>query len=509
MDYVIDNSFADTFWLAQSAVHAVNRRKYDNERGYFYGPRYWHVELQSRYALHPIVAKIIKLGVRPVNWQLLLLEWPHVSTDDETQIAYTRDENKGATNVQTRTSLGKYVSRHWPHIADHIRRDWVGTFGNHKYAIWDTKEEIIAGVELGPQSCMKSGYGTIPFKSSDNYELCAWFAGDKAREVRWDHHPYAVYAPEFGWRMAVRLDPGKPDIVMGRALLHINDKIWVRSYKREEAGDDACSGTDERLETWLRDQGYRKSNEWAINSRFARVEHPDGGTMMPYIDGRNRDVEVGCRYVTLEHTGCTCDNTNGTVDEPKPYGTCEDCNGDVQEDDDDRIWVGTNEERLVGGCCAGNYTHVCGAAHRGGVRYYYVEDASAVEVNGDHYDCENLPATVCELVDGDYASRDDCVCCYDGGMRLYDDCVQCETDDEWYAPTDDDIVEIDDKWYRTDDADVVECKDDVYRLKSDCWEDARSGDWYPDSEDFVEIDGETYHPDTLRALLAPASATPV
>lgn len=500
MDYVIDHSFCDTFWLARAAVHEVNRRKYDNERGYFTGPRHWHLELQSRYDLHPIVVKIIKLGVRPVNWQLLLLEWPHVSTDDETQIAYTRDDRKGVDNVQTRTSLGKYVSRHWPHIADHIRRDWVGTFGNHKYAIWDTKEEIIAGVELGPRSCMKSGYGSIPFKSSDNYELCEWFAGDKARKVRWDHHPYAVYAPALGWRMAVRLDPGKPDIVMGRALLHIEDKIWVRSYKRETAGDDACSGTDERLETWLRDQGYRKSSEWRLGTRFARVEHPDGGTLMPYIDGNNRDVEVGHGTVTLEDGGATCDNTDGTVDEKEVYGTCEDCNADVLEDDDDRIWTGPNEERLVGGCCSQGYTHVCGAGHRGGVRHYYVEEGNAVDVDGTDYDRENLPETVCELADGEYALREDCVCCYDGEMRLPDDCVCCETDDEWYEATDEDIVEIDGKWYRTDDDDVTECADDVYRLKSDCWEDAHTNDWYPNSVALVNLSDGDYHPDTLRNL---------
>lgn len=501
MEYEIDNDFNDIFWCAGQAASRVNDKKWEGVSvGYIYGPRYWFVKLREVYALHPVIDKIIRIGVRPVDWQQLLLEWPHVSTDDETQIAYTRDDRKGADNLQTRTPIGKYVSRHWPHVADHIRRDWVGTFGNHKYAIWDTKETIITGVELGPQSCMKSGYGSIPFRPSDNYDLCEWFAGDTARTVRWDHHPYAVYAPELGWRMAVRLDSGKPDIVMGRALLHIGHKIWVRSYKREEAGDDACSGTDERLETWLRDQGYRKSSEWPYGARFAKVEHPNGGTMMPYIDGNNRDVEIGCKYVTLESSGSTCGNTDGTVDEI--YGICGCCGADVLEEDEDRVWVGVNEERLVGGCCADDYRYVSGQDCRGYTRNYYVPEERAVEVDDGWYDSDNLPDSICTLADGEYALRDDCVCCYDGEHRLADACVACETDDEWYETTDDDIVKIDDKWYRTDDDNVADCKDSVYRLKDDCWEDAHNHDWYPDSEPSIDLNGESYHPDTLRELLA-------
>jgi hypothetical protein len=303
--------------------------------------------------------------------------------------------------------------------------------------------------------------------------------------------------------MAVRLDPGKPDIVMGRAVLNIKAKLWVRSYKREEGGNDACSGTDERLENWLREQGYTKKSEWPIGTRFARVEHPDGGRMMPYIDGNNQKVEFMHDAVEIAHDGSACNNTDGTVDEPEVYGECDCCGADVLENDDDRIWVGVNEDRLICGCCTDDYRYVSGQNNRGYTSNYYVSDEIAVRVNGEWYDSENLPDSICMLADGEYAERDACVwCATDDEWYEQTDEDIVKIDDKWYRTDDEDIVKIDDKWYRTDDDNVVQCKDDVYRLKDDCWEDAHSNDWYPDSEPSIDLNGETYHPDTLRELLA-------
>lgn len=347
MTYETDNCFADIWVDSCTAIFRAARRGTTPQEH----KRWWWVRITEQFKLHPVVQKIIEQGVRPVDWHQLLLEWPHVSVDDETQIAYTRNEEAGrdflenGSKRQTRTSIGKYLARHWPHVPDHTRRDWAGTFTPAMYEIWDTKEQIIAGVELGPQSCMKSSYGSIPFTSSDNELLMLWHKGSLTTgAVPWDKHPYSVYDPKLGWRMAVRLDKGQPDIVMGRALLHDEHKCFVRSYRRgEEPG--SYSHTDEKLEAWLREAGYKKHSEWPYGVRFLKMDHPHAGLMMPYIDGDEKRVEERDGFMVLTGDGNECDNTDGSFDGRETLGECDDCGATVYEDEDDRIWAGRSGGR--------------------------------------------------------------------------------------------------------------------------------------------------------------------
>jgi hypothetical protein len=474
-----DSHFQQTWNLAAAAIRYTTRIGRALDRPV--ETRQWWIDLANKYKLHPVVARIINEGVRPIDWQQLLLEWPHVSTEDETQIAYTRDESKGKADVQTRTSIGKYLSRHWPHVPDHERRDWAGTFSPAKYEMRDTMEGIICGIEFGPQSCMKSSHGCIPFNSVNNEQLVCWQT-DKSVYVPWHRHPYSVYDPKLGWRMAVRIDPGRPDIVMGRALVFVDDdndiKVFVRSYQRNSAGDHAQSGSDEKLETWLRDQGVRKQSEWDDGTPVKHMQHPDGGIMMPYLDGNTQNVMVcvygGDRGVYIDSGGdIQCTQTDGTTSENSSIGVCGDCSDNIQEGDE-YIHTGRHEDRLVCCCCLDNYRRVEGAG-RYGTEEYYVHDDQAIQVNGEWYDYENLPDSivelhdgryahqddvvyiesceeyylvededVCNTADGDWEMRDDCVKCEDGAWRLTDDCVKCD-DDEWRPA--DDCVEVDGVWY--------------------------------------------------------------
>lgn len=488
------HDFAEVFRTARIAVYNVNKERYDYETGeYVRGSHFWFTQIMRAYDLHPVIDKIINHGVRPVDWHLLLLEWPHVSEDDETQIAYTRNEAAGQSFLDTRakrltrTSIGKYLARHWPHVADHIRRDWAGTFGQHKYEIWDTKEMIISGIELGPQSCMKSSYGSIPFTRNDNRALVTWHT-DKTTHVNWNHHPYAVYAPELGWRMAVRLDPGKPDIVMGRGLLNVDSMSYVRTYKRGE-DEGSYSHTDERLEAWLKDKGYARADSWE-DHKTLRLDHPNGGIMMPYLDGGCQRVDVyDDKRMQICYGGdYECDATNAQVSETREtYGTCEDCDETIYEDDDARIWVGQYEDTLICGSCASDYTCVRGARRGGGnwrnYMEYYIRSNDVLEINGTEYDPDNLPDNIVEMADGDYEDKENCVLCADDEWRLTDDCV-----------------EIDGNWYHEDDEDIVECADNKWRLRENCWECAHSGDWYSNDEPHVDLSDGTYHPDALREL---------
>ena len=518
MEKHIDSKFWTIWMQARDAVMNANRYKFRPETDeYDYGPRYWHIAVSGTYSLHPVIERIIQRDcVRPVDWQLLLLEWPHVSTEDETMIAYTRNEAAGedfqsnGSKRQTRTSVGKYLARHWPHVPDHMRRDWAGRFKPAKYEIWDTIEGIISCVELGPQSCMKSSYGSIPFGSYDNAQLCAW-QHDKGESVNWNNHPYIVYHPMYGWRMAVRLDQGRPDIVMGRCLINIDDRTFVRSYARNEQ-EGGTSYSDEKLEAWLRDQGYTKEGGWN-GKRVAKCEHPDNGLMLPYLDGTPQNARDDGSYLTICRGGnLDGTNTDGKAggDEGDYVGDCVRCDESVYDGDDERITVGRNADEMACGNCAHAFTLVRGessgyAARRTGYREYYIRNNDSICVNGVNYDPDHLPDCIRVLHDGEYAHEDDCVTVEsDGEYHLTDECVTCKTDDNWYLEDADEIVEIGGDFYRKDDDDVVQCRDDKYRLKEDCWQDDETQHWYPDDVEHIEISSGIYHPDTLKQWLIDA-----
>ncbi|CAB4241059.1 hypothetical protein UFOVP228_45 [uncultured Caudovirales phage] len=525
MEKHIDLSLWFVWCDALAAIYKANRGRWVYNAGggsdWFTGDHLWHIQVREKFSLHPLIERIIRIdAIRPVDWQQLLLEWPHVSEDDEVQIAYTRSDAAGSdfylngSQRQTRTSIGKYLSRHWPHVPDHIRRDWAGRIQPAKFEIWDTIEGIISGVELGPQSCMKSSYMTIPFRGNDNVQLCAW-QSDKSVFVDWDRHPYIVYQPEYGWKMAVRIDPGKPDIVMGRCLInidpHSDSKIFVRSYTRNE-NEGGTSYSDEKLESWLRDQGFYKASGWD-GCRIARRDHPDSGLMLPYLDGSPQKARDEGRYLVISSRG-TLDGTNtdgsGGSDAGDYVGDCVRCDDSVYDGDDERISVGRNDDEVACGSCSVHFTLVRGAssgsyARRAGYREYYLPDDEAISVRGTNYDPDHLPDCIKVLHDDEYAHEDDCVWVEgEEAYYLIDECVECQSDDNWYVKYDDEIVEIDGDCYRKDDDDVVVCKDDKYRLKDDCWQDDETQHWYHEDVDAIEIDYKMYHPDTLKQWLIDA-----
>jgi hypothetical protein len=439
----------------------------------FEEPALWHHTVQCAYKLHPLVKQLIDCSFAPDNWQLLLLEWPHVSVDDESQIAYTRSHAQAVSGRFVRTSIGRYLSRHWASCPDHIRRNWLELFRPAIYEMRDTMEGIIMGIEFGPCSCMKSSSGSIPFRSADHNALCAWQT-DKSVNVAWDNHPYAVYAPEYGWRMAVRMDKSNPDRVMGRALVNVHSsaKGYVRSYKQHESEPDGYSHSDEKLEAWLENTGYTKLRQWPNGLMLRKLVHPDSSThvLVPYIDGGANVLSDEKTHLQFDASGCyQCDNTNGRADHVSQadcLGECARCNDDVMDDDDDRIWVGPDEDIPVCGNCSRYYTHVEGSSGS-----YYVHDNDVLTVCHTDYDKDNLPDHIVECADGEYRSKESS-----------------------------DLVEVEGNWYQEDDDTVVKCADDEWRMRDDCWESAQ-GNWYAETETQVDVSEGTYHPDELQSII--------
>ncbi len=419
--------------------------------------RPWFRALTDKHrVLHPAVREAyIKHGM-PRNWQTLLLEWPHQSETDANRLAYTPSVRYGEDDRQLITSIGKYLNRHFD-LPDHVIRDLVARFtsGDCTFKFLNTTDGMVDAVQRGPYSCMC-------WRDRD-FVKC----NDGVRR-----HPYAVYAPEYGWHMAVRV---QGDDIVGRALCNSDDdaKYWVRSYKKDPNG--GYSYADEFLEAWLKAQGYEKRSDWAEGTRMAY--HPTSNDFLaPYIDGDERSVDIRDGCLVIDCNGdFTCDETGGA-----PSGSnnecCEDCN--EYYDEDEMNTVGAYEDRRVCNNCLDEYRYAY--TRRGHQCYIHCDNVVWVESHDEYYDMDYLSDNnIVELENGDYEHIDNAV----------------EVDGEWYLSDDDRIVydDYNDCYELIDNCEETE--DNGWVNESNTWVCAESGKRYSEEIDPVEIDGETYHPD--------------
>jgi hypothetical protein len=375
--------------------------------------RLWHRNLQAAYKMHFVVLKAIDLA-RPDNWQQLLLEWPHISTGNSERLAYTRDERAGQSDKQTVTSVAKYLRSHFSALPDHAVRDLAALASTQGCFMVDTAEAMVKYTQNGPYSCMQ------------------WDGANP------EDHPYNVYDPGYGWKMAVRTEDG---VTMGRCLVIDSPerKYFVRSYLRDEG---RYSHSDPVLEAWLTDAGFHKRGGWR-GEKMAHITtgRGDGEFLAPYIDGNAQNVDTSYRdgreYLVITDSGeYECTNTDGRAD--RTDGTeCEDCGERISEDE--QYSVGRNEDTIVCECCRDSY-------YRG-----------VIGRRGNEYDL---------YVDG---------------------CVYVESQEAWY-----------DENYLSDN-DIVMAEDtEQYEHMDDCWTCAHSGNVYTnDCSEWVEYEGDRYHTDHI------------
>jgi len=399
--------------------------------------RPWYHREFYKYPMHPAIADAIKL-TRPDNWHQLVLEHPHQSIGDQTMIAFTRDDKSGDADRQVKTSIGKYLRRHFSALGDHQIRDITALHVVTGVKIVHTMAEMLHHLMRGPQSCMKSS--------------------------NWNTHPYEVYDPALGWSMAVR-EEGNDTVA--RALIYTDadgNKKFVRSYNKDPNG--GYSHSDTKLEAWMNNLGIVKVGGWD-GAKIKVINH--GGCIVgPYIDGNDRD----CEFSADKKTFTICDgegeyrmeSTGGFAEERSQYdNTCEDCGDGF--DDGDGYWVGYSEDtHICMSCCNNNYIYVTG--RRG--NQYYIRDRYSVEVNGEYYD-------------EDYLDDNDIVCDVDGEHRHRDDVVYIESESEYYPDDDDRICYAEDT--------------EQYELRDNCWMCAHTDKWYTDAVEYVEINGDKFHPE--------------
>lgn len=410
--------------------------------------RIWFDREHRNAPMHPAIRQAVYLAP-PADWHLLVLEYPHAADLDPSRIAYTRSDAHGEADRQTVTSVGKYLTRHFPSLRDHQIRDIVMRYGPSKFEIWDDVSKIVYSVQEGPHSCMR------------------WSGFDRDTRT----HPYEAYAPEYGWRAAVRLNGD--GVITARCLVNVESMTFVRSYTRK---DGEYSHSDEAIEVWLRDQGYTKDNSWeGLKLKRITTDRYKDDFWAPYIDGDCKYVSDMGDHLLIDSKGeYECDRTDGHASDSSRC-TCDSCGDRVHEDDTHGI--GYYGDARVGECCIDSYTYVWG---RGGDQYYIPED-DAICVNGEYYDPEYLGRyDIVELDNGDYVHINDAV--YLEYREVYvhndDDCaVYCENTG-YYEHIDD----------------CVQLEDGDWALESDAWQCEHDEKWYLNEEDSVETPcGKTVH----------------
>ena len=404
-------------------------------------------------SMHPAVYKAWEMA-SPADWHQLVMEWPHVSKQGAHMVAYTRDDKYGEADRQLVLSVTKYLTRHFPALPSNVIRDISGMYTEAEFGFVHTMPEMLDIIVNGPPSCMSGE--------------------DEAFSGSGDHHPYEVYDPALGWHMAyVR----EGDRYSGRVLL--NDKTWVRTYRRKEY-DHAYSDTDERLNSWLREQGYSKADDW-VGYSFKRIRiNNKCGFLAPYLDGCNKDVELCSNVLNIVDDGdgdYHCSETGGDADE-RDACSCPSCGHRCSSDNMHSVGY-HGDEQVCESCYENEYTMAYG---RNGYEYAVPND-DVVEVDGEWYHDEWL-------------SNNDIVELHDGSYCKSDDAVYVESQSEYY-PAESDLVCYTQAGEHELTADCVELANGEWCLECDAWQCEHSGDWYAcdDVDSVTTKGGKIIHPD--------------
>jgi hypothetical protein len=456
--FIMDRIKLDAIWNLQSVL------RYSRD---------WVRREQDRYNIHPVIITLMTEVARPNDWHRILLEYPHISVSDTARVAYTRDDRSGVADRQIVTTLGKYIRERWStaDLPDHVLRQHVDTYvvRNTASCEWleDDVHEFIEAVQNGPRSCMR------------------WddFDGDD------DYHPYRCYDPKHGWRMAVRRNGHKQ--IVGRALAISNDavgKLFVRSFKAD--GDDPDGGgyshSDEKLEAFLKDEGYEKHHRYPEGVKLYTRKLRSGEYLAPYMDGDRWNAGLGMfndeYFFKLDDEGnFSLRETNGHAEEAE-RSTCDCCGASF--DDDDLRTVGVNEDaRVCDGCTDENYTYVENATRWGGCFVHNDDVFESVEgdtLTDSSHSLNGYTYLDCGQHEGLYTQDDNAVCDVNGEYWHTDDiggdlvCL-CEgsTHSGEYIARGDAVEDIESNYWHEDDvgADITQVDAGIHEGEYVCTDD--------------------------------------
>lgn len=339
MEETLQQGYAEAAWMFREA-------------GRFITKEYVHLRVPENN--DPVGARLNSLLSQRIN------HFIHCSKDEPLYIAYTPSEEYGKQDRRVKTTVGRYLKKHYPELTD---LDIRALSDAHRYyygtddILWAASAADIERVyTTGPHSCM------------------AYIWTDTSTRFGSHMHPSVVYADLPWFRLAYLERNGK---INARCLTYINpddscDKRWVRIY-----GDDL-------LRVKLENSGFVKSNLEGARIHKIPAIRTDGALLpdtyvCPYIDDQTgREMQTlatdgsalfkigrGSEYLGTHTQGLTGQHysyireagarwsldtpeEDSDSDDEESTGTCDICTTRVP--DDSLEWSEFHEDFICDGC---------------------------------------------------------------------------------------------------------------------------------------------------------------
>lgn len=183
----------------------------------------------------------------------------HVSKDDATMVAYTPDKAYGEADRQVKTTLGKFLAKYYPNLAD----DHVAALAAEHLSELDTSFEIVRGQAL------------VDVYTSNSLHSCMSKSDTPLPD---GHHPAEVYDSPAISMAVLRDSEGR---VNARCLILEGSKTYIRNYG------------DAKLLSKLKRSGYTPGGWEGVE--FKHIE-TTRGSLLPYLDsfGAQGSPRGGC-----------------------------------------------------------------------------------------------------------------------------------------------------------------------------------------------------------------------
>lgn len=313
----------------------------------------------------------------------------HVSTDDNTKIAYTPNAEKGLRDIQVKMAIGRYLQKYYSDtLSNEDIKKWADRHrekceeGTVYFAV--TGDEIEEVYTNGPSSCMS--------KPADYPEF----------ETKGIHPSRSYAGPD-----TVVAYTKRDGRINARAVCHIG--ITPPRYSRIYG--------DSVLASRLEEQGFVSGS--LEGARLAKIPVPDRKDhyVICYLDGSAIYVNIEGDYIrVMKQSDFAGQRSSGAVyiENPGSQATCACCGKQVSSIN---IVVVFSGESVCNTCRSAHYINAYIDANR---TVGYVRKDETITLNGSPYTNRISPEELgfVKSIDGTYISSCNAVAHYLGGSIL-------------------------------------------------------------------------------------------
>jgi hypothetical protein len=269
-------------WQIRPAASAANENWRDRENSYFANKIYTPVP----WADHPAWQELLKTEPHASHFL-------HISTQDETYVSFTPDEEYGKFDRQIKMTPMRYFKKYCPFVEqstkDEWMKKWIVTNNNQTILFAWRRDEIHRVYKHGPPSCM----------SHDKSR----FWGDDSPLP----HPVEAYA---GGDLAVAYLRRNIKGITARAVVWPDMRIM---------GPKVYGSDSHLLRMMLEDEGYETSKEGFHGARLLKIYYPkENCYILPYID-RGKVLLTAEGEIHFDKEGVDASITNGVIALHPPY----------------------------------------------------------------------------------------------------------------------------------------------------------------------------------------------